>query len=83
MNRVRSSTIGSITNGPVIDEKEERIGKDALSRLKQELEENNAQKTNLFEILYHARPHALSLFIGMSTGIIFIIYCLILLSCQS
>ncbi|KAF1759846.1 hypothetical protein GCK72_016313 [Caenorhabditis remanei] len=70
MTRVRSSTMGSITNGPVIEEKEERLGKDALTRLKQELEENNAQRTNLFEILYYAKPHALSLFIGMTAATI-------------
>ena len=62
--------MGSITNGPVIEEKEERLGKDALTRLKQELEENNAQRTNLFEILYYAKPHALSLFIGMTAATI-------------
>ncbi|CAL2042115.1 unnamed protein product [Caenorhabditis brenneri] len=70
LTRVRSSTMGSITNGPVIEEKEERLGKDALTRLKQELEENNAQKTNLFEIIYHARPHAVSLVIGITAATI-------------
>lgn len=70
MARVRSSTLGSVTNGPVGDVKEKRMGKNALARLKEELEENDAKRTNLLEIIYHARPHAVSMFIGITAACI-------------
>ncbi|CAI5448149.1 unnamed protein product [Caenorhabditis angaria] len=69
--RIRTSTMASIA-GPVAGEQieEKRIGKNDLNRLKDELKENNAQRTNILEILTYAKPHSLYLGIGLTAAFI-------------